>query len=255
MISASGKTAICQRVESKALWKTAGWVHRLDQPVPPPPPERVKPKLPLSEINRLVERWQRDIHPAVLHGLGESLSVTGASLQRLGVGWNRERFGGPCFTFPMRSVSGGYCGARFRLPNGEKRTLSGGYEGLFIPRGDISGPILFIVEGPTDTAALMDLRLNAVGRPNDRGGVEEVVTLVRRLRMPRVVIVCDNDRKNQGVRGGALVWNALASLTRLSMIRPVLHKDAREFVAFGGGRGVIVDAANGNRNNYWEPIE
>jgi hypothetical protein len=84
-------------------------------------------------------------------------------------------------------------GVRLRLPDGRKLSIRGGKEGLFLPTRLGSGGRLLIAEGPTDTAALLDLGFAAVGRPSCSGGVGHVVDLVKRLGTAEAVVVADGD--------------------------------------------------------------
>ena len=56
----------------------------------------------------------------------------------------------------MTDVDGNVWGIRIRRPDGAKFSIKGGKEGLFIPE-EFGGDRLLIAEGPTDTAALLDL--------------------------------------------------------------------------------------------------
>ena len=69
--------------------------------------------------------------------------------------------------------------------------------GLFIPTGLSPEGILLICEGPTDTAAALDLGFPAIGRPNCNSKVEMTAEIVKGKD---VVIIGDND---DGGRAGA----------------------------------------------------
>ena len=86
------------------------------------------------------------------------------------------------------------------MPGGKKIAVKGGHDGLFIPEGIDARGLVLVCEGPTDTAALLDLGFNAVGRPSCRGGVKLLVGLVQKHRPSGVVIVSDGDAPGQ--RGG-----------------------------------------------------
>ena len=92
----------------------------------------------------------------------------------------------------MTDTGGRVLGIRLRLENGRKFAISGGREGLFIPTGlpDVL-TTLFITEGATDCAALLDMGVDAVARSSCTGGTKLLVELVSRRRPGRLVIVAD----------------------------------------------------------------
>jgi hypothetical protein len=255
MISHDGWTALCQRVESKRPWQGrkgfVGYAHLLTKRNAAPPPTAATPALSPEEIEYRAKRALANCSPRRLDRFAASLGVTRGSLERLEVGWNR-RLG--CFTFPMRDAQLRYTGIRYRFSNGEKRSLKGASDGLFIPRGVLGQKFLFFVEGPTDCAAVLDCGLPAIGRPNNRGGVEEILSLVRRYRPPMVVIIDDADQA--GVEGGdwlqqSLTPQELSYRPIVKRIRPARFKDARETVRAGGRRQTIIGALEHRSNHYW----
>jgi len=66
----------------------------------------------------------------------------------------------------MSNDFGKIIGIRRRLPNGRKISLTSSKTGLFIPADLSPEGLLLICEGPTDTAAALDLGFAAIGRPN-----------------------------------------------------------------------------------------
>ena len=80
----------------------------------------------------------------------------------------------------MRNGAGEVVGVRLRKSDGKKLSIKGSKEGLFIPTGLKPCDRLLIGEGPTDTAALLDLGFEAVGRPSCTGGGRLLPELVRR---------------------------------------------------------------------------
>jgi phage/plasmid primase-like uncharacterized protein len=140
----------------------------------------------------------------------------------------------------MSNTVGDVLGIRLRLADGRKLSVKGGKEGLFLPgphpaplpEGEGTGALL-IAEGPTDTAALLDLGFSAVGRPSCTGGVKLLVELVRKLPPSGVVIVADRDAPGQ--RGAASLAAALvAYCSEVRIITPPASvKDAREWKRSG----------------------
>jgi DNA primase len=122
-------------------------------------------------------------------------------------------------------------GIRLRRPSGFKFSVKGGREGLFIPSGSGGvgpGQPLLVCEGPTDTAALLDLGFEGVvGRPSCTGGVRLLTELVKRRQRPEVVIVADGDEP--GRRGAAHLASVLLGYAPAVRVisPPAGVKDAR----------------------------
>jgi hypothetical protein len=86
-----------------------------------------------------------------------------------------------------------------------------------------------IAEGPTDTAALLDLGFHAVGRPSCTGGIHLLVELVRKDLPEGVVIVADGDAAGRrGAESLAAVLLAHAASVRI-IAPPSGVKDARQW--------------------------
>src|SRR5262249_26603719 len=160
----------------------------------------------------------------------------------LGIGWSNEH---RAWSFPMQDASGRVVGIRLRAPRGAKFAVKGGHEGLFLPAtATLVGPgsQLLIVEGATDTAALLDMGVqNGVGRPCCMGGVKLLVGLVRLRQRPEVV-VADGDEPGQ--RGAEhLASILLAYVPAVRLIRPPNGiKDARAWLQAGGTEKDVLDA-------------
>ncbi len=177
----------------------AGFRHfrRADEPRPTPPP-RAK-FTPMRD-------W-----PTEAKRLAKSLSTTAGD-------WIHARLGLPAGALdclPLVGVSG-FVSGRFitswpevdagdvviglteRTPGDTKDTkkmLKGGHRGLTLPTGwrERPGPV-FVVEGPTDAAALTAAGLSAVGRPSKDGGGKLLAELFAGWPPDReIVIVGEND--------------------------------------------------------------
>lgn len=163
--------------------------------------------------------------------------------------------GGAYFGFPMRSpdpAAGGawtWCGFSRRYADA-KKTL--GRCGLFLPAGQPSGDVLYVVEGASDVAAMCLAGLPAVGRPSNIAGAAEVEAYVRHgpdgSQWKAVVVVAENDEKPSGLFPGLSGSVAVADRVRAGLehgkcpvpvfVRrmPGVVKDAREwFKAKGFG--------------------
>jgi hypothetical protein len=190
-----------------------------------------------------------------LEALAAELGLSAASLRRIGAGWvgadalamvETTCRGPGCWAFPMHSSDGRVVGIRLRSPSGFKYAVAGGAEGLFLPRDLSSAAQLLVAEGPTDTAALLDLGFAAIGRPSCSGGMRQTASLVGRLHCNSIVIVSDNDEP--GLRGAAVLGAVLRPhVADVRVIRPPGGiKDARAWrlsVADPGAvRSAILDA-------------
>jgi hypothetical protein len=177
--------------------------------------------------------------------LASDLGVSEFSLEALDVGWDA---GMRCWAFPMRDGDGLLVGVRLRRPDGRKLTLKGTHQGLFLPDTLRPAERLFIAEGPTDTAALLDMGLNAAGRPSCTGGRELVLHLVRRLRPIEVIVVADADAPGQ--RGANDLAARLIRYTAVRVITPPTA-DMRAWLVQGGATPgsieALVKAAPANR--------
>lgn len=241
--------ALCQRVESPRRKGDAGFVHMINGNVKLPPIAKITDCLPAEVIETLVMEWMADLEVWRLCELAAELGVTGASLHRLNVGWN-IRLG--CFTFPMRNADFEYAGARYVFPGGEKRSLKGGGEGLFLPLDSVGGNQLVICEGASDTASMLDRGFMAIGKPNCTGGHDYCGAIVERFKPKQVVIVCDRDKV--GEQGGLRLADRLKAWASVALIQPTAAKDAREAGSRGARREHILAAMQGERNAFWEPL-
>jgi len=266
-VSPDGKTARCMRIASDRPSPgrdgSVGYLHRLDGPagrgeyVAPPPAKRSIERGP-ADVVRLVSRWLRDTRRADLEAFASRLGVVVASLERLGTAWAPPH---RAWAFPMFDGSRRPIGVRLRGTDGGKFCVRGTHNGLFWPRDlhtDTNEPLL-LPEGPTDTAALLTLGYDAIGRPSCNGGAPFVVEAVRRLHRSEIVIVADADppkRTPDGrtIRPGpdgarALAADLTAAGHRPRIIAPLAGKDVRDWVWAGATRDDIDRAIAQAR--YW----
>jgi KaiC/GvpD/RAD55 family RecA-like ATPase len=162
--------------------------------------------------------------------LVDQLGITAEALTRLRLGWHG---GLSTYTFPMRDEHGRVIGLRTRNADGRKRAVKGSANGLFIPADLSARDTLYIVEGPTDTAAMIDCGLSAIGRPSNNAGENLVVSYIREHTPAAVVIITDHDTRPRTAQATAAAADRLA--TRLVplvgevrvMQPPAPHKDVR----------------------------
>lgn len=131
--------------------------------------------------------------------LAELLGVSVEPLQSLGIGFGD--IGGQCYTVPERNARGRIVGINRRFLDGQKKSV--GSRGLTYADNwdqDPAGPVL-LVEGGSDVAALMSMKLSVIGRPSNVGGKEQLVDLIRLEAIPNqrpIIVIGENDRLKDG---------------------------------------------------------
>ncbi len=234
-ISSDGQAAICRRIQSAKAQTNGGWLHRLDGSIRVAlsmPPRAVQPVL-RHDLALLARSFATAINPPVFTRFAQDMGLSVESLRRLDVGWSIDK---NAWSFPMRDAAMEIRGFRMRSKAGRKFAITGGREGLFIPRDfpDEQPTRLMICEGPTDTAALLDLGFAAIGRPSCLGGRDLILDLLKRRHqdgaaITQLVIVADGDKPGQ--HGAAI----LAGVARLYcqvvhiLTPPAGVKDARQW--------------------------
>lgn len=190
--------------------------------------------------------WQAtDVGQAALTRLAGHLGVTVDSLHRLRVG--RARGLSADFVALLFDGDGNPIGGQRRVidPAGDKKILfprdRGSRLGLFLPDGiEAAGSTLWVCEGMSDTAALLDLGLPAVGRAAAKGRetTAQLATFVQRAKPSLVVFVADQDGDAQGIEGArqAAATIHLAGTPAKIIDPPAGAKDARAAVHAGATR-------------------
>lgn len=244
-VSADGSICVCMRVSDGAIKQTknGGWLHRLKERYIP---RRVRmrevtltePEMPSVDCARLAAGFAAAVDLGRLGEFANGLCLSTDSLTRLGVGWSNDR---TAWAFPMRRGQQ-IVGIRLRSWTGHKWSVTGGREGLFIPHGLTFSEMLLIAEGPTDTAALLDMGFEAVGRPSCSGGVKLLVDLIRSRLVRDTVIVADVDSHGAGQRGAESLAVALAPYCpSVRVIAPPGGiKDVRDWRRAGAGHDDIM---------------
>lgn len=246
LISTDGTTAVCTRTPSDRKFgnKDAGYIHQLADPVVVAQPIR-KPPPSKSYIawNTDAITHEKYLTPDQMAFCARDLGVTSHSLWRLCMGWSSAA---RAYTFPMSD--GKECiGIRLRRPEGPKFAVTGSSNGLFIPRNLTGEGPLLIVEGPTDTAAMLDLNFDCIGRPSCSACVDMTVAYCEGRD---VVIVGDYDEQKKrpdgtvyypGQEGAEVLANALLGKARsVKLIYPPAGiKDSRAWKNAGATEGVV----------------
>lgn len=252
LIAADGSAAICPRTEEGSVRDLgdAGYLHRIG-PSGDFKPREIRlpgPRKRHNGFHRQAMNYQQTITPEQEQELSSLLGVSVASLRRLGMGWSPEL---ELWTFPMRDGAGNIVGVHLRKANGFKLSLLGGTNGLFMPTGLVAPRGLFVCEGASDTAALLDLGVPVVGRPSCNSGNAYLADLVQRWEPRIVAIVPDNDEvKSNGARPGIdgarnLARDLALHVPKLKIVRlPNEFKDARQWKQAGATRADLLKLTN-----------
>ena len=228
----------CMRVQSDQPAKSGGWMHSQRELSPERLTPRVPQPAPPPTINatKLMREWLAATPPAALINYGAGLGLSSGALAYVGAAWAEPH---QAWAFPMCDGYGNIVGIRLRANDGRKWAVRGSKQGIFIGKAAWY-PTLFVCEGPTDTAAALELGLFAVGRPNCCCGGAEIKVFARRHDCRRVVIISDNDKP--GLDGARKVGGDL-KLPFAVYVPPA--KDVREFVRLGGTRAMIENTLKG----------
>lgn len=240
-----GSQVLCARILSpnKVGNNGAGWIHTLDANAERFAKYETKPTIewrPSINWIKLQAYYERMI--ADRKQLAESLGVSDTSLWSLRVGWSRND---RAYTFPMRDGHNAIIGMRTRKPSGEKKSVAGSRNGIFIPQ---LAPLdtLWVCEGPTDCAALLTLGKFAIGRPSNTGGMLHVLNYLTSHRdIKRLVILADRDAKPIAAKLTMQAAKELASSAKskcrsVKIIKPPLGvKDIREWVRNGATSAML----------------
>jgi replicative DNA helicase len=180
--------------------------------------------------------------PALRAELAASLAIPVGALDAIPwLGYDSADRYGPCFTFPEHSGEGGVIGLTRRYADGIKRAAPGSTRGLTLPVGwseiGVDGPVL-IVEGATDSLALVAAGQGVVGRPSNTGGIEHLSVLLNCFPVDRsVIIMGENDQKANGQwpgrQGAQEVSRRLADRLDRTLwwaLPPAGSKDARDWL-------------------------
>ncbi len=247
-----GMAVYCMRVESDKPIESGGWIHRLDEPLPPvPAPKPVKKQRDWTD-----ECWRMYAHHRAgkkRRQVAKQLSVSVEALKILCVGigwdWDHQEFS----SWPSRDHTGRCIGYVRRYDDGSKRTNRGGSAGVFYTANwsRHPGPV-FIVEGGSDVAACEKWRLSAIGRASNVHGGTWIRRMIRQhAKQKRIIVIGERDAKPEK-RGGvsscpsdcpgcAYCWpgkfgmiKVAAELACLAVMIPEPYKDMRDLLSKGG---------------------
>lgn len=232
-------------------------VHTLTEDVHFPPPADRPPRLEYAYTAKLAKAWHEHLPPERDEQLSQALGLDCKTLELLRMGWvscaGLERlktfcFGAGCWTFPMRSATGGIVGIRTRFESGDKRQITGTEAGIFIPAKQHKRRCLVVTEGPTDLAAAIELGLAAIGRPNNMGKADYCAEYAALNGYRNICLITDDDSgKEQAQRQtdrGAEIMRAECEKRGIEYRRltPTRFKDVREYHNGGGSPKALQDA-------------
>lgn len=236
-INEDGRYALCNRVSdgSQKQLPSGGWLHWIGNDAPRVlPPKRPTNHIPDIDALALARSYNDTLMQpnmagmlrdcAMQLGAGRNTEAWIDALKSLKTGYSHRHW---AFTFPMRDDAGAVIGIRVRSEDGRKWAVTGSRAGIFIPSQFNGKNTLYIVEGPTDTAAMTSIGLNAIGRSSCRGDVEIIKRYINR-HGPDPIIVADND--GPGHDGAEALAKEIAAKV---IVSPFSKKDPRQAINDG----------------------
>lgn len=224
------EVVLCMRVESKHkhVLKSGetGWIHNLVEKSYYTPPKEKKPEVFINSTE-LINHWSTKTKAQWIAVFANKLGCNPDALRHLRCCWASEH---NAWAFPMSDGYGNFIGIRLRSESGAKWAVTGSHQGIFLPFCQPQDTV-YIVEGPTDTAAALSIGVYAFGRPSCSGGASHLIHAIRNRRLRNAVIVADND--DPGLRGAQMLANQMPVPTAV-LVLPT--KDVREFAQAGGNK-------------------
>ena len=181
-----------------------------------------------AKADELAERLARQ----QLADLGRALGLPLWAIDCHGIGYatagphrdDENNLVQPCWTFPECDGERRIIGINCRYPNGAKKAWPGGKRGLFIPRDwDLGEGPLLLPEGASGTLAAFALGLPAIGRPNNRLGVEHLIQMLQETWPDdrEILVVADFDLKGDGSWPGKEGAIETATKLQIELGRPL----------------------------------
>ena len=250
LIAEDGSAAICKRISEGSV-KTAGdagFLHILkDRPLQQRR-KYVKPSAPGPAIN--FEKLAADYRSGFKDptGTAQMFGVSMAALDELLIGWDPEK---KAHTFPMKDGRGNIIGIRLRTLDEHKFSVPGSKNGIFWPlsvKADAE-ELLFIGEGPSDCAALLDLKFSPIGRASCGTGYQYIKKMIEHYKR-QVIIIADKDTAKftpegkkffPGHEGALKLARSIKPFVRsVRLIKPPDKKDIREWYQAGATRAAVL---------------
>jgi len=229
MVARDGTAVMCMFAMGGKEYKMidrVGWIHTLDNPMPVTLiPHIEKPKLTKEELVRIMSGYNTGIYNhCTEYGLPVELGLLNACVTPTGY-----------LAIPMYDQCGSIVGIRYRAGTGSKWSEGGSRSGLFMARhiGPLKEPMV-ICEGPTDCAAMLSMRISAIGRPDCQSCVDMLCKYVRMRGVKHVVILADKDQKEDGrtpgFDGAMKLAAELKKVCRVAVALPRCGNDARQWI-------------------------
>lgn len=161
--------------------------------------------------------------------LAAKWNVSPTVISELGIGWD-----GMAHTIPMYELDK-IIGIQRQFTAGYKCMVSGSQLGLIVPMTMATGNVLFIPEGASDLACLLDMGYHGIARPNALVGKELVYNWLRRYNPVYDLIVIIGDNDEAGIRGAHELQDYIDSEhSRTKITIAPRCKDLREEIAWNG---------------------
>jgi hypothetical protein len=222
-----GKGRYCTRTTdgtlAKCMWigsdwpdksEHGGWIHKITGDLveyKAPPPVDKKPPEEWDQLAK--QHFNCQEAKITRYTLAAQLGVTYGSLWELRVGYGFDHYRGYHFsTWPqfdhLRRVTG--IVRRYQVTvsdgGGNKLYMPGGRPGLHYARNGSRrgfGP-LCLVEGGSDTAALLSIGVPVIGRPSSLGGADMIEVILRKIlsvtrQEQEIIVIGEDDRKPEKV--------------------------------------------------------
>jgi hypothetical protein len=193
--------------------------------------------------------------------LAISLGVSEASIDRVKCGWSDPH---QAWTFPMVDAKLQTVGIRLRSMDGFKYAMPDSHNALFVPTDLTGDGTLYIEEGPTSLAAVLDWGFDCIGRPSCSSCVDMTLEWIMEHgggRKRNAVIIANKDtRKTRpdgstfwpGQEGAAKLADRLHGNVRsVKVIEPLIGKDSRDWMTAGATRKSVNFVVN--NVGYWQP--
>lgn len=251
LVEDDGTAALCSRIESPKLCGepfAGGWLHKLTDDIRKAKyVKKYKPPQPAPPVNwyRLAMGYRDNLDMVKAVAL---FGLSAMALDDLLLGWDPVK---KVHTWPMKNGRGNIIGIRLRTLDGKKFSVPGSKNGLFMPlsaKAD-ADELLFIGEGPTDTAALLDLGFPAIGRASCGTGYQYIKEMIEHYNR-QVVIFSDKDEAKYtpdgkkffpGYDGGLKLARSIKPFVRsVRLIKPPMKKDIRAWYKAGATRAAVL---------------
>jgi len=253
LVTKDGSAAICPRSPSNKQVGDAGFLHRLSESFSAHQID-FRPREVVIDADQICTQYQSEMKAFDYAKLSIALGVSIDSLVGIGTGKAVQYLDGT-YSFPMRDDCDRIIGVRLRNADGHKWAVYGSKSGLFYgsiePNCDI-----YICEGPTDTAALMDWGFCAIGKPSCNAGNDYIVSMLKKLKPGLVVVVSDVDGREEpckfctdqhcqhckpGQVGAEKTAKAISAIgISVKIIEPINAKDARQWKQLGASKKTVL---------------